>query len=264
MAKPKIIIFDLEIIPDLPMALKYWTRLSSFPGKTLKASVTSICCAGWKYAGGSKTHCINAWDFPSRWKKDVNDDYMVCKKIREVLLQADAVVTQNGRRFDWKYLQTRLAKHKLGLLPKIKHIDTKVIASANMYFIDNRLGTMGEFLVDENKMDHEGWDLWVKTHGRDPKAMKKMEKYCKQDVKLLEKIYNELKPVAKYIPNHDLYVDLDDREDGKIVCPSCGSNNTIFNGWHKTTVSTYRRVHCKDCGSYCRLDGRDQKPRSFQ
>jgi DNA polymerase elongation subunit (family B) len=262
MSKPKIIVFDLEIIPNLPMALKYWCKLSSFPGKTLKASVTTICCAGWKVLGGSKTNCINAWDWPKRWKKNVNDDYMVCKELRKVLENADAVITQNGIRFDWKYFQTRLVYHNLPPLPKIKHIDTKAIASSNLYFIDNKLETLG-FIVGDKKMPHEGWDLWVDTHGRCPKAMKKMERYCKQDVKLLEKIYEKLKPLAKYVPNHDLYVPMDKRVDGKIVCPTCGSNNTFFNGWHYTSVSTYRRVRCKDCNAYSRLDSRDQKPRRF-
>jgi len=129
--KPKIIIFDLETMPNLKEALKVWPQLSQYPGKTLRASITSIICAGWKYHNEKKTHCINAWDFKN-WKTNVNDDMEVCKAIREVLEDADAVVTHNGTRFDWKYLQTRLLINGLKPLPKIPHIDTCTIASRNL------------------------------------------------------------------------------------------------------------------------------------
>lgn len=157
-AKPVIVLFDLETLPNLQEALKVWPQLSQYPGKTLRATVSTIICAGWKIYGEKKVHCINAWDF-KRWNKDVNDDYDVCKAIYDVLSKADAVVTHNGKRFDWKFLQTRLRKHKLSYLTKIPHIDTKELASRNMYAFNNRLGYLGEQFSKENKMEHEGWDL---------------------------------------------------------------------------------------------------------
>lgn len=256
MAKaPKIVVFDLETLPNLQEALKFWTQLSQWPGKTLRANITSIICAGWKYLDGSKTHCINAWDYPA-WKKDVNNDYYVCREIYNIIKNADAVVTHNGIRFDWKFLQTRLVFHGFDPLRDIPHIDTKKIASKNLFVINNRLGTLGKFFVQDNKLENGGWQLWIDTWHRCPKALKKMERYCKQDVKLLEKLYKKLRPFAKNIPNHNLYTD-------EQVCTHCGSENIIRNGWHYTKTRIYQRIACKDCGGNSRLDAKNKNPRSI-
>lgn len=258
MAKPKIIIFDLETLPNLNEALRVWTQLSQYPGKTLRATITSIICIGWKHLGGSKTECINAWDFEN-WENDVNDDFEVCKAFHEIVKDADAVITHNGIRFDWKYLQTRFVYHGMEPLRKIPHIDTKKIASQNLFSFNNKLGYLGEWIVNDNKLDNGGWELWVDVHKRCPKAMRKMERYCKQDVKLLEKVFEVLKPFASNLPNFNRFID---PKEGP-VCPYCGSREIYRNGWHYTKTMTYQRIICKDCKGHSRLDARDENPRSI-
>lgn len=248
--KPRIILFDLETLPNLQEALKVWPQLSDFPGKTLRATITSVICAGWKEYGSRKIHCINAWDFDN-WNADVNDDSEVVMAIYDVLKDADAVVTHNGKRFDWKYLQTRLVANGLDPLHKIPHIDTKQEASRNLFSFNNRLGYVGEWLVGDKKLDNGGWELWVKVHGKDEKAMKLMERYCKQDVALLEKVYHKLKPLISNIPNHNLFTDRDEA-----VCPSCGSESLIKNGLRHTKTKSYMRLRCLKCGSSARLDAK--------
>lgn len=256
MSEPKIILFDLEIIPDLPKALKYWTKLSSFPGKTLRASVSSICCIGWKVFGEKKINCINAWDFPE-WKKDVNNDKRVLEAFLKEVRDADCIVTHNGKNFDLKHLQTRLLLHGLELLDKeLKHGDTKAASSGRFYFIDNKLQTLGEELFNERKLDHEGWDLWVAVHGRDPKALKTMETYCKQDVNLLEKVFRKFRPLMKGLPNHNLFSPYKEN-----VCPTCGSSRLIQDGKRRTRTKTYKRLRCNDCGSVSQTDLADELPR---
>lgn len=256
MGKPKIILFDLETIPNLREALKVWPQLSAYPGRTMKATITTIACAGWKELGSKKTHCIKAWDFP-QWEKDINDDSQVTKAIREVIAGADAVITHNGKKFDWKFLQTRILKHKLDPLAKINHIDTVAEARRNMFNFSNRLGEIGKFLLDEDKMDHEGWELWVKVCERNKTAMHTMARYCKQDVDLLEKVFLQLRPFISNIPNYNLFRLVD------IVCPSCGSQDIVKHGWKVTKAKKYRRMQCKDCGSISRLNLDETLPRSM-
>lgn len=253
---PKIVFFDLETLPDLNEALKVWPQLSNYFGLTLKASITSIICAGYRIYGHRKIECINAWDFPN-WKKDVNDDRVIAKKIYDVLKDADAVVTHNGKRFDWKFLQTRLLKHGYDPLPNTHHIDTKEVAKRHLFLFNNKLKTVAQLLTDDNKMDHgQGWDLWVKVHQRDEKAMRLMERYCKQDVRVLEKAFEKLKPVINNIPNYNLfYVDT--------VCPNCGGTNFRSEGWRVTKTKKYRRLYCKECGTRSRTDATGFKPRTF-
>lgn len=254
-SKPKIILFDLETLPNLTEALKVWPQLSNYPGLTLKATITTIICAGWKVYGKGRTECINAWDFPN-WKKNVNDDEQVVKAIAKVLADADAVVTHNGKRFDWKFLQTRLMAHGLDPLYKMPHIDTKQLSSSNLFAFNNRLGTVGELLADDKKLDNGGWELWVDVWHRKPSAMRLMERYCKQDVKLLEKVFTRLRPFAGNIPNFNLW-----KVDP--VCPSCGSKNLTDKGYRYTKITTYKRFQCKDCGSYGRTDTKGKNPRSL-
>lgn len=261
MAKPIIILFDLETLPDLDKALEVWTQLGSWPGRTMKATITSIICAGYKEFGSKKSKCINAWDFPN-WEKNVNDDKEVCKAIYEVLKRADAVVTWNGKKFDWKFLQTRLMVNGLDPLHDIVHIDALLVARKNLFAFSNRLGDIGKLLVNDDKLDNGGWKLWVKVHKRQKAAMKLMTEYCKQDVTLLEKCFVKLMPFIKNLPNRNLFRNEKQRNENIRLCPYCGSENTYFNGWRYSKTVAYQRLHCQDCGSHSRLDVRGNNPRS--
>lgn len=194
MGAPRIILWDLETLPNLPQVLKVFPSLSNYPGLTIKASINTIICCGWKVYGEKKTHCINAWDF-YRWTRDVNDDYSIVKAAYTILRGADVLVTHNGKRFDNKFLETRLAFHGLPPLPKeIIHIDTCQELKRSLLLFNNRLNTGAEFLTDSLKKEHEGWALWEKVSNRNPKAMRDMTSYCKQDVRVLEKVFKSLIP----------------------------------------------------------------------
>lgn len=245
-------------MPDFEQVLKIWPSLGDYPGKTLRATITTIICAGYKYLDEKQTHCLNVWDFP---RCKINDDKRLVKALYEVLSKADAIITHNGKRFDWKFLQTRLLYHGLPPLRNIPHIDTKELASRNLFSYNNRLGYLGEWLVDDKKLENGGWDLWVKVFNGDKKARKKMTDYCKQDVNLLEKIYKPLRPFATNIPNYNFW---NKDEDKPRVCPSCGSTKLKSHGWRYTKTTAYRRLRCQKCHSFSRLDARGHKPRSIK
>ncbi len=254
--EPRIVLFDLETLPNLPEAMKVWTQLGNYPGLTLKAQISSVICFGFKEFGtDDKPSCINAWDF-KRWRTNVNDDRDVIEAGYKILKDADAVVTHNGRRFDWKFFQTRLLIHGMPPLPRIPHIDTCAIAKANLYLFNNKLDTLGEQLVHEKKLENGGWPLWVKVSERDPDALKLMTDYCIQDVALLEKVFKVLRPFAANIPNYNLWT-----IGQKPVCPNCGGTRLKNQGYRTTRTRTYRRYRCLNCQTYCNTDGADRNPR---
>lgn len=259
----KRIIFDLETLPDLPAAMKEWCGLGNWPGRTLKASITSIICAGWKEVGSEETHCINAWDFPN-WQNNKNDDSEVCKAIYEVLADADQVITHNGKKFDWKHLQTRLGKNGINYLPKIPHVDTCRIQARELYLFSNSLKHSTEFHgCSERKMDHgEGWQLWVDVYNDCPIAKQLMTDYCKQDVRALEQLYMKLRPLIEpaAIPNMNLFQVGQGKKD---CCPLCGSTQLTNKGYRNTQTRTYKRYVCRNCGKYSRTDGADRNPRAY-
>jgi len=257
--KPKIIVLDLEILPNLDRALELWPQLGNWYGRTLKADVTSICCAGWKVLGARKIDCINAWDYKTDWKRNVNDDKKLCFAIKKVLEDADAIITHNGKKFDWKYLQTRFIINGLKPLPKIPNIDTIALARQNLFVFSNSLKHLAKTVLDDDKEKHEGWDLWVKTHKRDPQAMAKMTKYCKKDIALTEKLFLPLRPFANNIPNHNIFKSKADH-----CCPNCGSYKISRQGTRlMKTGKTYQRYKCSECASWFRTDAWDAKPRSI-
>lgn len=256
MAKPKIILWDIETLPNLDKALEHWVNLDcQWKKVTMTRTVSSIICIGWKELGKKKINCINAWDFPSKWKKDKNDDKEVCKAMYEVLKDADGIVTHNGVKFDYKFLNTALAFHGLPLLPKIPHIDTKTLASRNLTIVNNRLNSVADFFGCEKKLQNGGWGLWVDVHKGSKKARDTMEKYCKQDVKVLEEIFLKLRPWADRIPNYNLFLG-----KGARVCPKCGSARLHKHSIRSTKTKRYQRYRCEDCGSYSKTDTKDKNP----
>lgn len=206
--------------------------------------------------GSPRTNIIKAWDYPE-WKKDVNNDKKVCVLLSEVLNGADAIVTHNGRGFDYKHFQTRCLLHGLPPLPKIAHIDTKVLAKSNISLVSNSLKNACEVLTDEEKMPNDGWDLWVRSHGGEKKALETMAKYCKQDVVALEALFRVLRPFAK-IPNHNLFT-----VGAENCCPNCGGTRLSGNGYRYTQTSAYKRLRCLDCGTSSRTDCKDRHPRTL-
>ncbi len=241
--KLKIILWDIETLPDLDEAMKVFSGLGAYPGLTLKATINSIICVGWKEYGKKKVHCINAWDFKN-WKKNVNDDYEVVKAAFDVLKDADVVVTHNGKSFDWKFLQTRLVHHGFKPLPKIIHIDTKNEAKRNLFSFNNRLNTLAKFFTDSTKKQHTGWDLWVEVRKRSPKAMKTMEAYCKQDVRVLEKMFDVLKPFVTSLPHTHLFT------YKTPACPVCGSLKLHKRGERVSKTYRRQRYQCQKCGTW--------------
>jgi DNA polymerase elongation subunit (family B) len=247
--KLKIILWDIETLPDLDEVMKVFSGLSAYPGLTLKATINSIICVGWKEYGKKKVHCINAWDYKN-WKKDVNDDYEVVKAAFEVLKDADVVVTHNGKSFDWKFLQTRLVYHGFKPLPKIIHVDTKTESKRHFFSFNNRLNTLAKFFTEQTKKQHNGWDLWVDVRLRDPKAMKTMTEYCKQDVRVLEQMFEVVKPLVTSLPNANIFTGTCNS------CPNCGSTRLHRRGEHVTKNYRRARYHCRECGTWS-LEGKD-------
>lgn len=258
MADPRIVFFDLETLPNMREAMKIFPRLGNYPGLTLKATVNSVICFGYSVLGETDTHCLNAWDFPA-WKSDINDDRALVSAAYEVLKGADAVVTHNGKRFDWKFLQTRLMVHGLPPLPKTPHIDTCAEAKKNLYLFNNALNTVALALTDKEKLEHEGWNLWVRVSERDPEALSLMSEYCKQDVNVLRDVFRRLRPFLTQLPNHNVFV----IGGSANLCPVCGSTRLYSNGIRATKLVSYRRYTCQDCGASSRTNLSDQMPRAL-
>lgn len=248
--KLKIVTFDLETIWDI----NEWANedkafnMSAWPGRTMKADINSILCFGYQILG-KPSKCISVWDNAKRFKKNLNDDYQVCKEAYDILKDADAIITHNGKRFDWKFLQTRLRKHGLPPLPKILHIDTCAVARASYSLFSNRLKDLAKFLGVTPKISTAGKQLWTRIYKGDKSAHKEMVRYCKQDVETTSECALKMLNVISNWPT----------VGGNADCPNCGSNNVQKRGERVTKTKRYSRYQCQDCGTWS-SKSKDNKP----
>src|SRR6185436_11141344 len=109
-------------------------------------------------------------------------------------------------------------------------------------FFRNSLGFVGPFLGLGKKIAHEGFDLWKKVDNGDEKAQIKMTRYCIQDVRLLVRLYNRIKPYVRSHP-HLGYT-------SPQACPVCGSTHVQKRGVTRTRSFVTQRLHCQGCSHW--------------
>lgn len=164
-----------------------------------------------------------------------------------LLGEADAVCHYNGTKFDVPTLNREFALRGLEPPEPYKQIDLLRTARRQFKFASNKLDYVAQALGLGAKVEHKGMDLWRDCMDGCPKAWRLMEKYNKQDVILLEKLYEKLLPWIQGHPNAALFV-----EPEKPVCPNCGSSSLQKRGWKATQTQKYRQYQCQGCGAWSR------------
>jgi uncharacterized protein YprB with RNaseH-like and TPR domain len=155
--------------------------------------------------------------------------------------EADAIITYNGDRFDIPKLQGEFLQAGLPPPPPVTSIDVYK-AVKKLGLLSNKLAFVGPLLTGDEKLKHEGMELWTRVMAGCPKAQRKMQRYCSQDVRLLERVYERVKP---YIPNHPHMGRAKAHE-----CGACGSKNMQSRGYRRTKASRIQNLQCQDCGSW--------------
>lgn len=194
------------------------------PGRTI--------CVGAKFVGEKKTHLFSEWEHGHR---------EMLEKVHAMMSEASAIITYNGDKFDLPILRGEFALAGMAPPPPVASVDvfrttkTLKLGSSKLGYVVERFGVGA-------KMKHEGFDLWKGVMAGDPRAQRKMGRYCAQDVRVLEELYKRILP---YIKNHPHMVD---QEVGS--CPSCGSTDVIRQGVRTTRTMRVQRLQCKACGSW--------------
>lgn len=239
--KAKVLFYDLEISPMLIRTYRTW--------KTFKVGDIvedpHIMCFSYRWLGHDTTHIVSQPDF-KLYKKEPYNDLEVVKKLHSLLDEADIAIAHNALGFDNKVSNARFIYHGLTPPSPFKTVDTCKIAKDRFMFPSNHLNDLGLFLGVGKKTKEKHSDLWEDCLKGDLKAWSKMEKYCKQDTKLLFDVYFKMRP---YIQNHPNIALIEGKEG---ACPKCGSNKLQYRGFQRSAVATYHRVQCQDCGAWSR------------
>jgi predicted RNA-binding Zn-ribbon protein involved in translation (DUF1610 family) len=171
--------------------------------------------------------------------------------VHKLLDEADAIVHYNGSRFDIPILHKEFLLSGMPPPAPSKQIDLLQVARRQFRFVSNKLDYVSQALGLGSKTEHEGHALWVKCMNDDRKAWKIMEEYNKNDVVLLEKVYDKFKAWIKNHPNHNAY-------SANACCPNCGSSKLQKRGTAITTTRHYQRFQCQQCGTWSRAAKAEQ------
>lgn len=237
MAKPKILVLDIETAPITAYVWKTYNVSFIGPEQIIEPGRT-ICWAA-KWVGKAGLYFMSEWD-------DGTEEMLY--GMHELLEEADAVVTYNGDRFDLPKLNGEFLL--AGITPPPPPTSIDVLKTVRkMGFSMNKLAHVGPLMDVGAKLEHEGFSLWAKVLDDDPKAQRKMQTYNEQDVVLLEKVYKKLRP---FIRNHP---HLGDTETA--ACGACGSGHLQRRGHRRTKAFSIVRLQCQTCGAWC--DGKRTK-----
>jgi DNA polymerase elongation subunit (family B)/DNA-directed RNA polymerase subunit RPC12/RpoP len=218
----RTLLYDIETSPNTSYTWGKWEQnVIEFKDEWRLLSVS------WKWLDEKKVYAMTA----------PHNDKKLIQTLWKLFDEADVIIGHNSDQFDNRKVTARFAFYDLKPPSPYKTVDTKKVAKRYFNFNSNKLDDLGEYLKLGRKVKHEGFSLWLGCMANNPLSWKRMIRYNKQDVILLEKIYLRLRP---YMTNHP-------KTYGKAKCASCGSDNVIYRGM-SSSVKPKQRISCKDCG----------------
>jgi DNA-directed RNA polymerase subunit RPC12/RpoP len=227
----KILLLDIEMAPNVAHVWGIWDQNIGL--NQLRESSYVMCYAA-KWLGDKKMMFDSV-------KKSTPKKML--EGIHKLLDESDAVIHYNGKRFDIPSLNKEFLLHKMFPPSPFKEIDLLTVAKGRFRFVSNKLDYVAQSLGLGKKTEHSGHELWVQCMAGVPKAWKLMEEYNKNDVILLEAVYERFKP---WIKNH---INLSMLSEDGLVCPNCGGKHYQKKGWRVTTAAKYQRYICQSCGT---------------
>lgn len=226
----RILLLDIETAPMQVYAWSLWDKYVPIE-RIIEPGHTLCIAAKWLDERGIMFNSVHQSSRAS-----------MVKWIHKLLDEADAVCHYNGIKFDMPVLEAEFLSH--GLKPPSPYKQIDLYRTVKRFHVPSRkLDYIAQHLGLGRKTKHKGMDLWKACMAGDAAAWRVMERYNRQDVNLLEKLYKVLLPWIKQHPNHAL--------EGE-CCPNCGSEKLQWRGWYHALTRSYRKFVCKSCGSWGR------------
>jgi len=232
MNKIKRLFFDIETSPNIGL---FWT--AGYKQNINHDSIIkerAIICICYKWAGEDKVYSIT-------WDSKQSDKSLLLKFVK-IANEADEIIGHNGDKYDLPWVRTRCLYHGIPMFPNYITIDTLKYARSKFKFNSNKLDYIAKYLGLGSKIN-TSFSLWKNIIlNNDKKAMDEMVEYCKEDVNLLEKVYNKLAP---HFPEKNHV------SEDKTDCPTCGASKWSFTKKRISALGTKRiQLQCKKCGRY--------------
>lgn len=230
----KILLFDVESAPLTVYSWGLWQQNISI-GQIIDSS--HVMCWAAKWLGTDQI----LFDSAKRSGKK-----KMLMRLFKLLDEADAVIHYNGSKFDVPVVNKEFLLQGWNPPSSYQQIDLLKTARQRFKFPSNKLDYVAKALKVGGKTKHAGFQLWVDCLAGDKDAWETMEEYNKNDVILLEKVYNKLLPWIKNHPNVSLY------NGTPMACTHCGSISLNKRGFYYTSTVKYQRYQCNSCGAWCK------------
>ncbi len=229
MSGPKLLKLDVETRPHKSY---HWRMFDETIGTEQLIEPSTIICFAAQWHGQQKVFFEASWAGGRR---------RMLKRLRALLVEADAVVTYNGDKFDLVRINGELVELRLAPLPKLTSIDLyKTVKKLGL--ASGKLAYVAPFLKIGEKVKHEGFPLWRAVLEGDKAAQGRMRTYNIEDTRLLGGLYDLLRP---YMTNHPAL-----RTLSPGTCDKCGSHHVQHRGFRYTKAMKIERLQCLDCGSW--------------
>ena len=235
--KPKVLFFDIETAPNLGYV---WGKFEQNVIEYTQEWYMLAWSAKWQN-GKHVSRCLA--DYEGYVPNTENDKDLVTE-LWKLFDEADVIIGHNGDKFDIKRTNTRFIEHGMTPPEPYKTVDTLKAARRHFSFNSNKLDDLGRRLGVGRKLKHSGFALWTGCMSGDEKSWNLMKKYNRQDVLLLERVYDKLLP---WIAGHPNIAVLSGVENG---CRNCGSRNLQKQGFAITATGKSQRYKCKDCAAW--------------
>lgn len=230
----KILLLDIETAPNLVHVWGLWNQ---------NIGINQIMDNGYVMCWSAKWYGEDGVMFDSIFHSSKTT---MLKRIYKLLNEADAVVHYNGTKFDIPTLNKEFVLCGMTPPTPYKQIDLLKTARHQFKFPSNKLDYIAKTLGVGSKTPHRGHELWIDCMAKKEEAWNEMQAYNMNDVVILERVYEVLKPWIKNHPNHGLF------NNNPNVCPNCGSVHLQKRGVARTRACVYQRFQCVDCGTWSR------------
>jgi hypothetical protein len=228
----KLLLVDIETAPHLSATWGLWQQ---------NVALDQLLRPGYTLCWAAKWH----GDKEIMFESILTGEKRMVKRIHKLLNEADAVCHYNGKKFDIPTLNKEFLLMDLAPPSPSKQVDLLEVAKKRFRLASNKLDFVAKILGLGSKTKHKGMELWLGCMNKNKEDWAVMEEYNKQDVVLLEKVYDRLLPWIDSHPNRSV---MEDHE----CCPKCASENFQARGHATTTAGMYPRFQCQDCGSWFR------------
>lgn len=236
----KILLLDVERSPNVAYV---WGLFKENIPLARLIDTSQLLCYAAKWYGEEEVLFDSLYE---------SGDKKMLKSLHKLMSEADAIVHYNGTDFDIPVINTEFVRNKMEPPAPYKQIDLLKVVRQQFKFTSNKMDHVSKELGCGAKMEVD-FDTWIGCMNNREESWSMMATYNIEDVLILERMYEKLKPWIKNHPNHGLYGDTPE------VCPNCGSDHFQKRGLAFTSSASYQRYHCLDCGTWFRNRNREEQ-----